>query len=257
MSNLMILGGCVAFVAVFASLMYFAPDLEGFLAKRRNKLQLVEVIALLLSILFLIDELKNSADLLEIANREALTKNILHIEDSERFINNMLIEEVDLLNALFQPDKKNSNESDSEKLSKEESDAITLRNKEKMLAFILLHDWQKYYRLCHAGAMQTERWVSVLSLMNNSLGAPDSHRLLREQWNQMLNKGSDQGFHPGFTSFFKSFAKAETLSEGFQVARDDRWLTKGKGCLNSKNLDKFSRDYKGYADTLKIDVVAN
>lgn len=244
MSIWIIVFGVIVFIAVFAALLFYAPNLENFLAQRRNKLQLFEAIALFISIVFLIAELNNSREQLKIANHEALTKNILHIEDSERFINEKLIEDKELLNALFRPDPK-----DLKELGRE---FVTKLNKEKMLAFILLHDWQKYYRLCRAGVMQTERWLSVLTLINRSLGPPGSKHFLREHWERMLEEGAEIGFHPGFIAFFSNFATKERLSDGIALASNDRWLKSDGACLTPKNLKRFRMDYPGYAETLGI-----
>ena len=248
MSTGMVLFGLAVFLVVFVLLVAIGPNFEDYLAKRRNKLQLLEVAALIVSIVFLIAELKNSSDLLKTANREATTNNILRIEDSERFVNERLIQDAELLNALFSPGEKG--------ISAEDQAALTRKNKEKIFAFILLHEWQKFYRLCQAGAMQTERWVSVLSLMNKNLGALDSNGFVRSHWTGILKDETEKGFHPGFTEFFQDFANQNDLAKAIEIARGDRWLGRGDGCLNARAWKKFQINYEGYAKALGIDVAA-
>ncbi len=119
-----------------------------------------------------------------------------------------------------------------------------------MIAFILLQEWEKLYRLCAIGTMEPVKWLSVVAF-DKTVGPADPPSLFRETWHAIKETKSEFGYHPDFTEFFDDLVSAHRVPGLISFATKDKRLSTEDGCLTPQRVLQAEQQHQTFFNLLE------
>ncbi len=171
-----------------------------------EKVKMLEFLIGLLGILFI------GYQTLEIKGHNR-TQNLLKIEDSERFVNEILIKNKGMRDLLYAPPK-------IEIITPEQ------HNLSKLMTFVFLQEWEKQYKMNEVGMIESDAWLRITNMIKNTSQHPLIKYVIEEKVPVLAAKAEESLWERGLNKIkekFQYYKRAYFIDNGLPKRKPEEF----------------------------------